>query len=121
MKLSDEAKKSILEGFIDIFTRISSLEYQKRVWVNGNGPEVDDFDDTVNDFFGECDSILENYKDFGIRKDQFESLIKFRDAFSAFSHKNDWPNEFIDSPEWKTITKMAQDILALFNYKRVRR
>lgn len=39
-----------MTGFIDIFTRISSKEYQKRIWIDGKGPEVDDFDDTVSDF-----------------------------------------------------------------------
>lgn len=60
METSNEEQKQILEGFIDIFTRVASKEYQKRIWISGRGPEVDDFDDVVNDFFIECDPILEN-------------------------------------------------------------
>ncbi|QVL57424.1 MAG: hypothetical protein KFB93_08605 [Simkaniaceae bacterium] len=49
MKLSDNDKKNILMGFIDIFTRISSKKYQNRNWVDGKGQDVDYFDDTVSD------------------------------------------------------------------------
>ena len=99
MEISNEDKKKILEGFIDIFTRIASREYQKRIWVDGEGPEFDDFDDTVNDFFLECDSILENYKDFGVGESQYKILKKFRDQFRTFSDENNWPPKFIDTPE----------------------
>ncbi len=121
MKISDENKKQILEGFIDIFTRISSKEYQKRIWIKGEGPEVDSFDDTVNEFFIECDSILENYKDFGILENQYQFLKSFRDKFRIFSNEHDLPEEFIDTPEWDTICGMALEILKVFNYKRIRK
>lgn len=121
MTISDENKKQILEGFIDIFTRISSKGYQKRVWVKGEGPEADSFDDTVCDFFIECDSILENYKDFGILENQYQLLKKFRDKFRIFSDEHDLPEEFIDVPEWTTICVMALEILKAFNYKKIRR
>lgn len=116
MHLSDKDKKQILEGFIDIFIRISNKEYQKRIWVKGEGPEVDDFDDTVCDFFGECDPILENYKYFGVTDNQYELLIKFRDEFKNFSRKRDLPPDFLDLPEWGKITKMAKEVLKAFNY-----
>src|SRR5690242_12774447 len=105
MEISNEDKRQILEGFIDIFTRISSKDYQRRIWVNGEGPEVDDFDDTVNDFFVECDSILENYKDFGITDNQYQILKKFRDQFLKFSDENNSAQEFIDTSEWEKITE----------------
>lgn len=120
MEISNEDKRQILKGFIDIFTRIASKEYQRRIWVNGEGPEVDDFDETVNDFFIECDSILENYKDFGITDNQYQILNKFRDHFIKFSDENNWPQEFIDTPEWEKITEMAKEILKVFDYKKVR-
>lgn len=121
MEISNEDRKQILEGFIDIFTRIASKEYQTRIWINGEGPEVDDFDDTVNEFFLECDSILENYKNFGITEDQHQILKKFRDQFQNFSDKNNWPQKFINSPEWEETTKMAKDVLQAFNYTKIRK
>lgn len=120
MQLSDNDKKQILEGFIDIFTRISNKEYQKRIWIEGKGPEVDDFDDTACDFFGECDSILKNYKDFGITEDQHKLLKNFRDKFRTFSDTNDFPEEFIDTPEWEEIMERAREVLKAFNYQKIR-
>ena len=94
-------KKQILETFIRIIAHISDKEYQKRVWIEGNGPEWDDFDETACVFFHEGDSILEKYKDFGITENQHELLVKFHDAFRSFSDDNYFPHEFIESSEWK--------------------
>lgn len=121
MKISNEDKRQILEGFIDIFTRIASKESQKRIWVNGEDPEVDDFDDSVNDFFVECDSILENYKDFEITGNQYQILKKFRNQFRIFSEANNWPQKFIETQEWGEITEMAKEILKSFNWKKIRK
>ena len=118
MQFSDEVKKQIVEGFIDIFTRISSKEFQKRIWIKGEGPEEDSFDDTVCDFFLVCDSIIENYKDFGVAESQCNLLSKFRNLFDKFvvESRHYLPEEFIDTPEWGEITKMAKEVLEAFNY-----
>lgn len=118
MQFSKETKTQILEGFIDIFTRLSSNEFQRRIWINGEGPEVDSFEDVVCDFFGESDSILENYKEFGLAENQYTLLKRFRDKFQSFSDENNSPHEFIDTPEWERITKMAQDVLSAFDHKK---
>ena len=117
MNLSDGDRKEILNGFIRIFTRIYNKEYQKRVWIEGKGPECDDFDDTVCDFFGISDSIIENYKVFGITDKQRQLLIAFSKKFRIFSDEHDWPQEFIDTPEWTRITEMAKEVLKAFHWK----
>jgi hypothetical protein len=118
MEFSSEVKKQIVEGFIAIFTRISSKEFQKRIWIMGKGPEMDSFDDTVNEYSIECDSIIENYKYFGITESQCQILKKFRDKFKPFYRENDFPEDFIDTPEWNEITEMAKDVLKEFDYKK---
>lgn len=120
MEFSAEIKKQIVEGFIGIFTRIASKAYQKRIWVRGEGPEVDAFDDTVCDYFGQCDSILINYKEFGITEAQYNLLKNFKSAFEKFSDENDYPELFIDSPEWTKISEMAKEILKAFEYEKIR-
>ena len=57
MEFTEDEKKQIVSGFVDIFFRIADKEYQKRVWIRGEGPEYDEFTDVTCDFFGECDSI----------------------------------------------------------------
>lgn len=112
-------RPQILQSFLDNLFRISSKEYQNRVWIQGKGPEVHDFDEAVCDFFGDGDPILKNFKDFGLSEDQFNLLKKFRDEFKSFADNNDWPPEFIDTPEWTKITEMAKEVLTVFNYKKV--
>ena len=120
----DIDKKQILTSVLETIEGISNKEYQKRVWIRGEGPEVDDFDETCCNFFGDGDPLLENYKDFEITESQYQLLKKFRDNFRTFSDENDWPQIFIDTPgerlrKWQkkyckllTFTKNKFDISA---------
>lgn len=110
-------RKQILETFIRIMNHISDKEYQKRIWIKGEGPEVDDFDETVCHFFQEGDGILEDHKAFGITKEQQKVLKKFRDEFQFFSDEHDFPEKFIDTPEWARIMGMAKEVLKTFHYQ----
>src|SRR5574342_110764 len=116
--LTNEDKKQIMETFIRNMDHISDKEYQKRVWIRGEGPEVDDFDETVCHFSQEGDGIIEKYKDFGLTEHQCQMLKKFRDQFKAFYDENDFPEEFIDTPEWAKIMDLAKDVLKAFNFSK---
>jgi hypothetical protein len=108
-------RKQIIDTFIRMVDHISDKEYQKRAWIKG---EEADFDEAVCLFFGEGDPILKNYKDFGINENQYVLLKKLRDDFRVFSDKNDFPEEFIDTLEWKRIRNIAKDVLKAFNYSK---
>jgi hypothetical protein len=116
--LTDKAKKQILESFLETIEGVSDKEYQKRVWIRGEGPECDDFDETVCHFSQEGDGIIAKYKDFGLTEYQYQILKKFRDKFKAFWKKNDLPQEFIDTPEWANIMDSAKEVLQAFNFKK---
>ena len=111
-------RKQILISFLDVINDVSNKEYQKRVWIEGNGPECDDFDETTCYFFDMGDPILDDYKNFGITDEQYNILVKFRDEFEKFSRTHDLPQEFINSPEWEKIMKMAKEVLDAFNYNK---
>lgn len=115
--MSDINRKQIMEAFIRMIDHISDKEYQKRAWIKG---EEADFDETVCIFFGEGDSILENYKDFAITETQYRILKKLRDEFRVFADENDWPENFIDTPEWAKIMNLAKEVLKAFNYEKER-
>jgi len=102
--------------FIRIMDHISDKDYQKRVWIRGEGPEVDDFDETVCHFSQEGDGIIEKYKDFGLTEHQCQLLKKFRDEFRIFADNNDFSEIFIDTPEWARIMALAKSVLKAFNY-----
>ncbi len=114
----DVDRKQIIDALLGIIDHLSDKEYQERVWVRGKGPEVDDFDETCCNFFPEGDDVIEKYKDFGITEAQYKILKKFRDSFRVFSDENNWPQEFIDTPGWAKIMKLAKDVLKAFNYSK---
>ena len=116
--LTDEEKEYILNKFLKNISHISDKDYQRRVWIYGKGPECDDFDETCCHFFDDGDPVLEHYKDFWITESQYQILKKFRDKFEAFADDNNWPHEFIDTPEWNEITEMAKEVLQAFNYQK---
>jgi hypothetical protein len=118
MQPSDEDKKQILTSVLETIEGISDKEYQKRIWIRGEGPEVDDFDETCCNFFGDGDPLLENYKDFRITESQYQILKKFRDKFEVFANDNHFPHKFIDTPKWNEITEMAKEVLKAFNYRK---
>ncbi len=117
-KTMEKNRKQIMTTFLSILDNISDKEYQKRIWIRGEGPEVDDFDETVCHFFQEGDGIIEEYKDFGLTEHQYKLLKKFRHQFEIFSDENDFPEEFINTPEWARIMDMAKDVLKAFNYQK---
>jgi hypothetical protein len=116
--LTDEARKKIINQHLKNIHHISDKEYQRRVWIRGEGAECDDFDETVNYFFGEMDSILDEYKKFRITDSQYHILKKFRDKFRTFSDEHSYEPAFIDTPEWNEIAEMAKQVLIAFDYKK---
>jgi len=63
-------RKEVVKEFLNNIHRISNKNYQKWIWIEGAGPECHDFDEAVDDFFGDGDPILENYRDYGLSKIQ---------------------------------------------------
>ena len=118
MKITDEDKRYILREHLRNISHVSDKEYQKRIWIRGEGPEVDDFDETVCHFFDDGDPILKKYKDYGISEAQHHLLTKFRAAFETFidGPKPYLPEGFIDTAEWKKIIEMAKEVLEAFKY-----
>ena len=117
MKLTDEAKRDILNFVLERVANVANKEYQKRVWIRGDGPEEDSFDDAVCDFFMECESILERNKDFSLDNLQYQLKI-FHDEFENFPMRHDWPGDFIDTPEWEKIIDLAKEVLEGFQYQK---
>lgn len=97
---------------------ISDKEYQERVWIRGEGPECDSFCETMNNFSGDVDPVLEDYQFYGLTEIQYSFLKRFRDQFDVFSDEHNEELLFIDSPEWHSITEMAKKVLKAFDYKK---
>src|SRR5690348_14508669 len=102
-----KVKKQILEEFLKILLILSDKNYQKRIWIEGRGPEVHSFDEAVCDFFDLGEYIFADHQSYNLTNEQFNLLTEFRKQFEAFADENDFPEEFIDTPEWATIMDSA--------------
>lgn len=112
--LTEDNRKDILNSFLETIKSISDVEYQRRAWIRGEPPGTD-FDETVNNYSLDAEGILEHYKDFEITEIEFQILKKFDEQFRDFYGKNNWPQEFIDTPEWERIMNLAKDVLKAFD------
>ena len=124
MIISNADRRQILDSFIENISGMSDEEYQERVWVRAEGPECDDIDDTICDFFDE-DYILEKYQDFGITEKQYELLMKlhgklreFTDKYGVYSSEKSTEN-LIALPQWQEIRDLSKKILQAFNFKKI--
>ena len=116
----EKIRRQVLEEFLKNIARLSDEKYQERVWVRADGPECNDIDDAVCDFFDDGDPILEKYKDFGITPSQYELLTtlheklrKFTDTFGVYSPYKS-TKDLIQRPQWQEIREISQKILIAF-------
>jgi hypothetical protein len=119
--ISDANKKQILDSFLKNVACISDQNYQERVWVRAEGPECDDIDDTVCDFFDES-YVLEKYKEFEITDNQHQLLMtlndklrKFADKFKIYSPEKSTA-QLIQLPQWQEIREISKNTLRSFKF-----
>lgn len=118
------AKQQRLYSFIENIACISDEKYQERVWVRAEGPECDDIDDTVCDFFDDGNPILAEYKDFEITESQYKLLMslhaklrKFTDTFGVYSPEKS-TEKLIKLPQWQEIREISKKVIKAFNFKK---
>jgi len=121
---NNTANQRRLCSFVENIAHISNVEYQKRVWVKNEGPECEDIDDAVCDFFDDGDPILENYKDFGITETQYKVLMTLRrkldnfiDEYGVFAPEES-TERLIELPQWQEIREISKRVLKDFNFKK---
>ena len=116
MELTAGERNYIFKEFLRNISHISDKEYQRRVWIRGEGPECDDFNETVCHYSSSADAIFEERTKYWVSDVQLDLLEKFHEAFKKFWQENDLPQLFIDTSEWTKITLMAKEVLRAFSY-----
>ena len=116
MALTDEARRDIMQTYIKIISHVADREYQNRIWIRAVGPDCEDYDEFINYFFSESESIIKGYKNFGITDAQCLLLAKFIKEIENFdrSDRDRLPEQFLRSAAWKKIMGIANDILKAF-------
>ena len=117
--LTNEDKNQILISFLETIEGISNKNYQERVWIRGEGPEIDDYTESVCHFFDAGEQIISQYKDYEITDRQLSLLITLRDAIIDFNSNIRFGlgPDFIYSTKWSKITFIAKEVLNAFDYK----
>ncbi len=115
----EERKYALLDLLSNIYG-ISDTEYQRRVWIRGEGLECDDYCETVCNFFPLMASIMHECDKYNFTNAQLAALLKFRDDFRYYERHYFCPMDCVempDTPEWAKIREEAKKVLKTFNYK----
>ncbi len=117
-------RRQILDSFLENIAGISDQKYQERVWVRIEGPECDDIDDTILDFFDDGNPILDNFRDFEITDTQHRILMELHKKLDIFTktygvfYPYKSTEQLINTPEWLEIRELAKTVLQAFNYQK---
>ncbi len=123
MNEEEKRRNRILNDILEYIGDISDLEYQKRVWLRGEGPECDDFTELCCNFFGTMRMVEREFEKYNFTPEQSAALLNFQDAFDRFSSEHSGIEGFVseqeEDHEWAEVRKQASDVLKVFNHKKV--
>jgi len=100
---------------------LSDPFYQKRIWVEGKGPEVDSYDDAITYFSDMCELIFEAPSDYeGINGENLELLKTLYQMVMDYDrnlHVARTPEDvscILEDPKWHKIQVFARDVFQTF-------
>jgi hypothetical protein len=102
---------------VNVLEEFSSREFQERVWLRGEGPEVSSYDEAVNRFFDDyaADELINVlWHQGGLDNDQRKKLAEFRDLLEVFNKllpEVPHPREVLGNPEWPRVRAAARNAL----------
>lgn len=70
MKISDKSKLRITESVLDSIKMLTDKEFQERVWVRFEGPEIYSYADFICDFFPLLEMMIDDSFGFNLTKKQ---------------------------------------------------
>jgi hypothetical protein len=121
MGLTEEEKIYVLNGYLKTIWSVTNKEYQRRVWIQGDGPEVDDYDETICRIFDDGIPILDKKDAFSLSRYQCKVIKKFHKKIMSFFDKPGIeyydPKLVIDNTEWTKVMDKAKDVLKAFEFK----
>ena len=119
---SNSFRRIYLNTVLLIIESLANQDYQRRVWIEGKGPEVDSFDDTICDYDQSVGVVLNNPNLYPLTEAQEGALRNLTAIFEDF-YENGLgncymyqPQYFINSTEWRKISEEATKVLKVFGY-----
>ena len=108
----DKRQKNIKKLLIDIIKTISDTKFQERIWVRGEGPEVNSFDEEINNFFDTLEAIdFSKKEEYGLSEKQVNSICMLRDSLDSYCDTLPLigdDRKILKDPKWREITSLAR-------------
>ena len=112
-------RETWLRRILEATRDLADEQYQERVWVRGEGPEVDSSTEAVCRLVDDYDLATfldEAAKNAWVSKDQIAALQRLDVALARHASNGEDPDDAtrIQSPGWKKIRKLAKATLEAF-------
>lgn len=108
-------EKDIRNFILKLIREISDEEYQKRVWVEGKGPEVSSFAELISAFDEDLiEDLSQNYQKYGFTRPQFEKiqdLYQQVDDYTMSIPDDVLSEEIVSDPRWHQVRQFAKKFL----------
>jgi hypothetical protein len=113
-------RKKMLSNIYGVLKNLSDKEYQERVWLRGEGPEVSSYEELINTLFDDFyfDELLEDNNPYNISQALFDKLINLRLKLNNYNDKDSDGNikeviQILNDSEWIKIQKLSSEVLPL--------
>lgn len=103
----------VLNFLRDVVETLADVDYQKRVWVKGEGPECDSFDETINDFFYYYESIVKRKEIREIKENEIQLIKKLKNEIDTFDTDIPWDGTdegVLSNPGWPRVVNAAEEL-----------
>ncbi len=114
----NEIKISVYTLLLDTIKTIQDADFQERIWLRGEGPEVSDFGETINSYFDLYDGMVDlkkSYREYGLTFRQYWLIKRFSKKLRHYSDMTPMsPNdrEIVADPRWHKIRESAKHVYA---------
>lgn len=112
--------KNAIEHIELCLKQLSDKEFQERVWLRGEGPEVSSYAEVVCQLFDDTalGDMLEAKKDEPVLSEEIDSImIDLGKIFDEIDYRTD-TKDILNHPSWLRVRKLSSDALKLFRRSR---
>ena len=100
---------------IEVIKDLQDEDYQKRIWVLGEGPECDSFGEAINSFFDYYDSLKDELQSekYGLRKKEIamiHSLAEKLEQYCEITPTSPDVKKVFKDPKWQEIRNFAKQV-----------
>lgn len=111
----NQIEKDIKNFLVSVIKEISDQEFQERIWLRGEGPEISSADELFCNFFDDIniEEVMKNYKKYEISNSQLNLLQKLYKLMREYSDNSPItldPIVVLSDPKWQKIREFANEV-----------